>query len=135
MIVLAFILVAVGLFILLFSGTARAVFELVLIFDNQKNLRRKEFFDKSKDANNDGKVSWWEATFPNEKVHGVKRLEMICAGIGCTFLLAGLFLFLNELQWLNIYTFIGLLILNPIIFFATTGWGFDTYFKNNRPKK
>lgn len=133
MIILAFIAFAVGIIAMLVAGSLRAFFELVLIFDNHESIKRNDFFNKSKDRNNDGKLSWFELTFPDEPLHRVKRHEIVLYAVGLTFFIGSMLIIFSFLNWLSLWPLIGLAVITPIVFFAATGFGFDSYFKENRP--
>lgn len=134
MIILAFILAALGFIALLFSGSSRAVFEIVMIWGYHDGYSKKEFENKSKDKNQDGKLSWFELTFPDEPLHRVKRWEMALYGFGSSALTASLIIFIYSFGWLGVTSICLAVLLAAITFFAFTGLGFDVYFKNNRPK-
>lgn len=44
----------------------------------------KAYFESNKDRNNDGRISWWERTFPNDGGHFFKRLLVVLIGAGIT---------------------------------------------------
>lgn len=134
MILALIVLIGLGVALLLFAGSSRAVFEIVMIWGSHDEYSKKEFENKSKDSNNDGKISWLELTFPDEPVHRVKRYEMICYGYGLTFILTGFGGLIYHFGYLNLETITALVLIIPIVFFAITGLGFDVYFKNERPK-
>lgn len=135
MIVLAFILAALGLIALLFAGSFRAIFEIVMVWGYHDGYSKKEFENKSKDRNKDGKLSWFELTFPDEPVHRVKRWEMALYGFGSSAITTSLIIFIYCLGWISVVGIIMAVLVAAIPFFAFTGLGFDVYFKNNRPRK
>lgn len=68
------------------AGRCRGKFEVILIFDTLKlwkgeNYSRFQFTSRSKDTNNDGKVSYWERTFPKDGGHRIKLREVIYISI------------------------------------------------------
>lgn len=68
------------------AGRLRGVFECILVFDSVKwwsGLRySRAAFEQSKDTNYDGKVSYWERTFPKDGGHRSKLWEVILIAMG-----------------------------------------------------
>ncbi len=116
------------------AGRERGVFEVVLIFDTAKWWLGERFsraaFEASKDKNYDGKVSYWERTFPNDGGHRAKLSEQIHLSLALLFSMFG-FVFIisavpNEYQW---YVFYGYAILMTIARFVVFSAGFLHSFK------
>lgn len=135
MIILAFILAALGFIALLFAGSSRAVFEIVMIWGYHDGYSKKEFENKSKDRNQDGKLSWFELTFPDEPLHRLKRWEMALYGFGSSAITASLLIFIYCFGWLCVSMICVAVVIAAVTFFVFTGLGFDVYFKSERPRK
>jgi len=132
--IVAILLFILGIYLMALGGNCRAIFECVMLWDNMKGFSLEEFKNKSKDVNHDGKISWWEKTFPNDAVHRIKRIELASYGVGFSFFLAGLLYMVLYFFTLNSITFLLLYTITPVLFFAITGFSFSFYFNKYRPK-
>ena len=133
--IVAILLFILGIYLMALGGNCRAIFECVMLWDNIRGFSLEEFKNKSKDTNHDGKISWWEQTFPKDSLHKIKRVELMSYGFGLSFLLASLFYTIVYFFTLNRISFLLLYTITPVIFFAITGFSFSFYFKKYRPKQ
>lgn len=123
------ILTLLALYCFYKAGRERGVFEVVLIFDTAKLWLGERFsraaFEASKDRNYDGKVSYWERTFPNDGGHRAKLSEQIHLSFALFFSMVGLIHALIAIQiedtW---FVVIGYAILMTIARFVVFSAGF-----------
>lgn len=134
------------------AGKKRGIFEAVLIFDSAKywfgpSYARKEFTDATKDVNHDGKVSYWERTFPKDGGHRTKLKEVIYLALAAAFTMLAFWrilracmvfenIFTDTFLWLVAYPIL-LVVVVASYWFLVFSYAFDRSLKKHRypPKR
>jgi hypothetical protein len=133
----AFLFIASSIYCFYKAGRERGVFECILIFDTAKWWLGLKFsraaFEQSKDANYDGKVSYWERTFPADGGHRTKLYEVIHIAIGIMLSLYGYVYLILSLSQSNTDSTYWIAWLSPILiapaYFIIFSAGFLHSFK------
>jgi hypothetical protein len=84
------ILIITYILFIAFAGYCNAIMDLITPLDRLAHrgfIWSKTAMEFSKDANKDGKISWWENSFPKDKWHQHKRKMNIAIGLSCSCLI------------------------------------------------
>jgi hypothetical protein len=119
----------IGILLTNVAGFSRAIFECIILFNTLTTKHgwstfwSRENFVASKDVNRDGKITYWENSFPINGGHIIKWPEII--GL----LYGNIFLLLYGHSNLNEYWFTWYYILCPIISIAINSITFEYTFR------